>query len=72
MHEKSENENIIITFNTLVSAVLPLIGIGRSTRPSPLTEDEMKILRKLRFDHYRADLYLFSGGMETGGRSGSK
>lgn len=40
-------------------AFLPLTGIGRSTRPEPLSENETKILSKLKFDHYRIDLFLF-------------
>jgi hypothetical protein len=39
---------------------LPAIGIGRSTRQVPLTDSEIKILRVIRFDHYRIDLYLFN------------
>lgn len=38
---------------------MPLIGIGRSTRPKPLTDNEILILKKLEFDHYRIDIYLF-------------
>lgn len=59
-----EKEDIFVSINNSVSSVLPFIGIGRSTRPSPLTEDEFRILRNLRFDHYRADLYLFKAGWQ--------
>lgn len=38
---------------------LPSIGIERSTRPEFLSENEIRILSKLRFDHYRIDLFLF-------------
>jgi hypothetical protein len=38
---------------------LPKIGIGRSSRQENITDNEIKILRTLAFDHYRADLYLF-------------
>jgi len=38
---------------------LPEIGIGRKSGPdSSLTENEIKILRSLRFDHYRVDIHL--------------
>jgi len=39
-----------------------VIGIGQSSRPEPLSDKEIQILKNLRFDHYRADLYLFSAG----------
>ncbi|MFN8240752.1 MAG: hypothetical protein U0X39_08385 [Bacteroidales bacterium] len=38
---------------------LPMIGISRSSRTSPVSEAEMRIIRPLRFDHYRTDLHLF-------------
>ncbi|NMC37622.1 MAG: hypothetical protein GYA41_04795 [Bacteroidales bacterium] len=41
---------------------LPKIGIGRSSRQKNITDHEIKILRILDFDHYRADLYLFEEG----------
>ena len=41
---------------------LPLTGIGRSSRQFSLTENEIRILKELRFDHYRVDLYLFLPG----------
>jgi D-apionolactonase len=44
---------------------VPMIGIGRSTRPVPLTEHEASIISDARFTHYRADIYLFRGNWET-------
>ena len=38
---------------------LPSVGICQSSRLSPLTKSEIKILRALHFDHYRVDLNLF-------------
>jgi hypothetical protein len=38
---------------------LPAIGIGRSTRKTPLTDSEIAVLKELKFDQYRVDLYLF-------------
>jgi D-apionolactonase len=51
----------IISLNLLPDQIryLPFIGIGRSTRPNPLTANEIHLLRDLNFDHYRIDLYLF-------------
>jgi len=37
----------------------PKLGIGRSTRKEPIGDDEMALMGKLRFSHYRVDLYLF-------------
>jgi len=38
---------------------LPSVGICQSSRLSPLNKSEIKVLRAVRFNHYRADLYLF-------------
>jgi len=39
---------------------LPEIGIcKKSAGETPLTENETRILRALRFDHYRADIHLY-------------
>jgi len=56
---------ITLSIKTEHTAELPKIGIGRSTRPAPLSASEINILRKLRFDHYRADLYLFKPDWST-------
>jgi hypothetical protein len=58
--EKAENDEIVITIHADKTFGIPLIGISMSTRPEPLTEREIQILKKLRFDHYRVDLYLFN------------
>jgi D-apionolactonase len=57
---EDNNNEIVITIDPEKTFKLPGIGIGRSTRPFPLTGSEIQILRKLRFDHYRIDLYLFN------------
>ena len=57
--EVAEYEDIKISIKLASSSALPSIGIGRSTRPAALTEEELRILRELHFDHYRVDLYLF-------------
>ena len=38
---------------------MPAVGICRSSRPLPLTKNEIKYLRTVRFDHYRVDIHLF-------------
>ncbi len=38
---------------------LPSIGICQSSRPAPLGKKEIKLLRSIKFDHYRADLHLY-------------
>ncbi|MBK7134423.1 MAG: hypothetical protein IPH69_16850 [Bacteroidales bacterium] len=58
-------EPITLSIQTKHTAELPKIGIGRSTRPAPLSASEINILRNIRFDHYRTDLYLFSPEWRT-------
>ena len=43
---------------------LPAIGICQTTRSSPLSAAEVKIIRAIRFDHYRVDLHLFRSGWQ--------
>lgn len=63
--ETIKNEPITLSIHSEETAEMPKIGIGRSTRPSPLSKFEINILRNLRFDHYRIDLYLFSPDWRT-------
>jgi D-apionolactonase len=58
--EKNKNSNITLSIYPDIKFDLPKIGIGRSSRPEPLTDNEIGILGRLRFDHYRVDLHLFS------------
>jgi hypothetical protein len=58
--EKFNNELITLSFHSEETKEMLKIGIGRSTRPTSLSASEINILKKLRFDHYRTDLYLFS------------
>lgn len=60
LSETYVSDEIYISVNPLEPIPIPDIGIGRSTRPVPLTKDEIHILRDIPFDHYRVDLYLFS------------
>jgi hypothetical protein len=57
--EKEWNSSVVITIYPEKISPFPKIGIGKSTRREPLSENEIKILRSLPFDHYRVDLYLF-------------
>jgi D-apionolactonase len=65
--KKEVEEDIKIKINHEDQSDLPLLGIGRSTRSEPLMESEIRILRKLRFDHYRVDLYLFENDWKEKG-----
>jgi D-apionolactonase len=38
---------------------MPSVGICRSSRSLPLTKNEIKYLRAVRFDHYRVDILLY-------------
>ena len=50
---------IRISFDDREHLSLPEIGVGRSTRTNPLLEHEAEVLKLLRADHYRYDIYLF-------------
>jgi hypothetical protein len=56
---KAWKSDVAITIHPEITSAIPRIGIGKSTRREPLSENEIKILRSLPFDHYRVDLYLF-------------
>jgi len=58
-NQNTENEQIRLILHPAMISHIPHIGIGRSTRNEPLTEGETQILKTIRFNHYRADLYLF-------------
>ncbi len=60
--EKEIDESIKFVTDAALKNDLPDIGIGRSTRPQPLTQNEIILLRKLKFNHYRTDIYLFNQG----------
>lgn len=54
-----EDSALKITFEKGVQLNLPEIGIGRSKRDNPLSEQEAEVLKLIRADHYRYDIYLF-------------
>ena len=56
-HQKEDTIRINLTEGS--AQELPKIGIGRSSRQENITDNEIKILRTLAFDHYRTDIYLF-------------
>jgi D-apionolactonase len=55
----SEDESVNITLYPGKFMKYPMIGIARTTRIKPLTDTELRILRSLRFDHYRVNVHLF-------------
>jgi hypothetical protein len=57
---EAEKSAVLISIYPEVIKGLPKIGIGRSTRPAPLTDSEINILKELRFDHYRVEIFLFA------------
>jgi D-apionolactonase len=57
--QKDENKQINLILHREKISPVADIGIGRSTRNEPLTEEEIKVLKTLSFNHYRVDLYLF-------------
>ena len=59
-----DNGIIDISLDIESSLPVPKIGVGRSTRNIPLDDSEIAILRNIKFDHYRCDLYLFEPGWE--------
>ena len=58
--EESRDDKVVIRLFPEKTRKLPSIGTCRSFRQRTLTENEIRILRALHFDHYRADLHLFS------------
>jgi D-apionolactonase len=53
------DEQIYISADIRKSYTMPSIGIGRSTRLFSLSDNEIETLKKIQFEHYRIDLYLF-------------
>ncbi|MBW6500196.1 MAG: hypothetical protein K0B05_02280, partial [Bacteroidales bacterium] len=60
--KESRDDKVVIRLFPEITRKLPSIGTCRSYRQRTLTENEIRILRALHFDHYRADLHLFSDG----------
>lgn len=58
-YSDKSDEQIVISVDKRKFYPLPAIGIGQSARIFSLSENELKTLKKIQFDHYRSDLYLF-------------
>ena len=56
---------ISITIKRKKLMPFPRIGICKSTRLKPLTPGEAEIIKKLGFDHYRIELFLFNNDWAT-------
>jgi len=61
------NESDVITISTDRGKLIPfpMLGVGQSTRTTRVTTNEIEIIKKLEFDHYRADIYLFDEDWKT-------
>jgi hypothetical protein len=60
----SVSDKIIVKLFPDESYRLPSIGICQTTRSNPISAAEAKIIRAIRFDHYRVDLHLFRSGWQ--------
>ncbi|MFZ2340522.1 MAG: hypothetical protein WAW07_12475 [Bacteroidales bacterium] len=58
------NDSTIIKISPDEKLRIPSVGICRSSRSSPLTPGEIKVLRSVKFDHYRVDLHLWKSGWQ--------
>jgi hypothetical protein len=61
----SDSDVISITIERNKSFPVPMIGIGQTTRITPVTKSETEVIKKIGFDHYRADIYLFKEHWKT-------
>lgn len=57
---QSHVDKIVIEINPDKPCSIPSVGICRPIDSSGLGKNEIKILRLVRFDHYRVDLHLYS------------
>lgn len=65
-------DQVEIIINKDKSSDIPMIGIGRSSRPQPLSNGEIEILKRLRFDSYSIDIYLFDPEWKAVAETGVK
>ena len=63
-NDYDRNEKTIVELFPEESYRLPSIGICQSGRSNPLSISEIKVIRALRFDHYRVDLHLYKSGWQ--------
>ncbi|MDP4222208.1 MAG: hypothetical protein Q8868_02750 [Bacteroidota bacterium] len=62
VQNQSEKKAARISLDPQISVKVPSIGIARATRAEPLSGAELRLLRPLRFDHYRIEVRLFENG----------
>lgn len=67
-------EDVANTFNIFPKEVVPLpqIGTSRSTEVQELTDEDIRRIRKVGFEHYRVDVKLFEEGWKDGLPSAGK
>jgi len=58
----ARQDRVTVRFLPEEQLKLPSIGVCRSSRGVSLTKGEVKVIRAASFDHYRADIHLFSSG----------
>lgn len=66
------DDKIIIRLFPEESLRLPEIGICQSRRLRQMTLSETKVIRSIRFDHYRVDLHLYRNGWQFKAEQGSR
>jgi D-apionolactonase len=57
LRDSKNLKRIIITIEPENGKKMPPVGISSSTRPQPLTDGEIKVLRSIQFDHYRVEIF---------------
>lgn len=57
--EKKGDETILIQTFPDKEFKFPGIGVGRTSRAEPISDNEIELIRNIPFDHYRVDLFLF-------------
>ena len=58
------SDKVIVKLFPEESFRLPSVGICQTSRSTPLSAAEIKIIRAIKFDHYRVDLHLFRTGWQ--------
>ena len=69
---EAASDKIIVKLFPEESFRLPSVGICQTSRSTPLSAAEIKIIRAIRFDHYRVDLHLFRTGWQFKAERGSQ
>ena len=60
-----QSDTLTITLDPGKRLNFPLIGIGRPKGAESISDGECALLKNVRFDHYRVDLYLFDKEWRT-------